>query len=74
NTVLRDNGAIFFKTDNEKLYEFSLNEMAEFGFNLRKITFDLHSTDEENIVTEYEARFAEQGMRILRVEAHKKVN
>ena len=70
--VLCADGDICFKTDNEKLFEFSLNEMSGFGFVLSNITFDLHSTDFENVVTEYEERFSAQGMRIYRVEARKR--
>ncbi len=70
--VLDDKGEIFFKTDNEKLFEFSLNEMSGFGLILSNITFNLHSTDLPNVVTEYEERFSSQGMRIYRVEARKR--
>ena len=71
-TVLAQGGALFFKTDNEKLFEFSLNELSGYGFILSHITFDLHKTDFPNIVTEYEERFSAQGMRIYRVEARKR--
>lgn len=70
-SVLCEDGFIFFKTDNSKLFEFSLNSMAEYGLRLRNITFDLAASDIENVVTEYEARFMEQGMNIYRVEAYK---
>lgn len=70
--VLAPEGEIFFKTDNEKLFEFSLNELSGFGLVLSNITFDLHATGLPNIVTEYEERFAAQGMRIYRVEARRR--
>lgn len=69
--VLRNDGFIFFKTDNTKLFEFSLNSMSEYGLKLRNITFDLAASGIDNVVTEYEARFMEQGMNIYRVEAYK---
>lgn len=69
--VLGERGFIFFKTDNAKLFEFSLNSMAEYGLKLRNITFDLAASGINNIVTEYEARFMEQGMNIYRVEGYK---
>lgn len=69
--VLGKDGFIFFKTDNTKLFEFSLNELAEYGLRMRNITFDLASCDIDNVVTEYEERFMEQGMNIYRVEAYK---
>ena len=70
-TVLRDGGEIFQKTDNEKLFAFSLCEFSAMGFLLQNITLDLHATDTPNIMTEYEERFAAQGMRIYRAEAVK---
>ena len=69
--VLCDDGFVFFKTDNSKLFEFSLNEIAEYGLKMRNITFDLASCEIDNVVTEYEERFMEQGMNIYRVEAYK---
>ncbi len=69
--VLCNDGFLFFKTDNTKLFEFSLNSMSEYGLRLRNITFDLAASGMDNVVTEYEARFMEQGMNIYRVEAYK---
>lgn len=62
--------AVFFKTDNRALFEFSLNTFSEENFRLSRITLDLHNSDfTENVMTEYETRFAEQGMPIYRLEA-----
>ncbi|WP_139491423.1 tRNA (guanosine(46)-N7)-methyltransferase TrmB [Brevibacillus dissolubilis] len=70
-TVLKIGGEIHLKTDNEALYEFSLNQFADERFQLRNITFDLHNSEwaENNVMTEYEQRFSERGQRIYRVEA-----
>jgi tRNA (guanine-N7-)-methyltransferase len=68
--ILKPGGRLCFKTDNEKLFEFSLNQFAAFGLGLSNITFDLHNSDfEGNIMTEYEARFAAKGSKIFRCEA-----
>lgn len=68
--VLKPGGQIHFKTDNEALFEFSLNEFSEYGLRLKNITFDLHhSLYMGNIMTEYERKFSELGMRIYRCEA-----
>lgn len=69
--VLTPNGEIHIKTDNESLFEFSLNELSHEHFQLRHITFDLHQSDlaEQNVMTEYEQRFAGRGQRIYRTEA-----
>lgn len=68
---LKPGGAIYMKTDNAKLFEFSLNEFADYGLRLSRITFDLHSLDEFNIMTEYEEKFSSQGMPIYRCVAAK---
>lgn len=65
--VLAPGGELFFKTDNEKLFEFSLNEFAGEGLNLSNITFDLHNSEfTGNVMTEYEAKFSSLGMKIYR--------
>ena len=71
-SVLVPNGAIFFKTDNRDLFDFSLEQFAEAGFELKNLTYDLHNSEfnEGNIVTEYEANFSAKGFKINRVEAH----
>lgn len=72
NKVLTKEGQIFFKTDNAKLFEFSLNEIAACPyFGLKNITFDLHASGMDNIMTEYEKKFSQQGMPIFRLEAYK---
>ncbi|MFD2370772.1 tRNA (guanosine(46)-N7)-methyltransferase TrmB [Brevibacillus sp. GCM10020057] len=70
--VLKPDGEIHMKTDNEKLFEFSLNQFAQERFQLRNITFDLHQSKlaEDNVMTEYEERFSSRGQRIYRCEAH----
>ncbi len=69
--VLKPHGEIHLKTDNENLFEFSLNQFANERFQLRNITFDLHQSAlaEENVMTEYEERFSSRGQRIYRTEA-----
>ncbi|GAF15252.1 tRNA (guanine46-N7-)-methyltransferase [Bacillus sp. JCM 19045] len=44
--------------------------MSTFGLSLKNVSLDLHnSAIENNIMTEYEERFSEKGMRIYRLEA-----
>ena len=70
--ILDENGQINFKTDNEKLFEFSLNEFAESNLNLRNITLDLANSEYEgNVTTEYEEKFMSLGMKIYRCEGRK---
>ena len=72
--VLADDGAIYFKTDNRDLFEFSLGEFPEAGFELSGVTYDLHATDIPNITTEYEEKFAAEGMPIHRLAATKRTD
>ena len=69
-SLLKDvHGEVHFKTDNRKLFEFSLNEIADMGYKMRNITLDLHNSKfEGNIMTEYETQFSEQGFPIYRLE------
>ncbi|MBS3994160.1 MAG: tRNA (guanosine(46)-N7)-methyltransferase TrmB [Alkaliphilus sp.] len=73
--LLIPKGEIYFKTDNEKLFEFSLNELALKYFLLRNITFDLHSSEyQQNVTTEYEDKFSSLNMKIYRCEAAKTID
>ncbi len=67
--LLKDGGEIHFKTDNDGLFDFSVEEMKEIGFELKNVTYDLHSTNTPNIMTEYEKRFSDMGVKIKRLEA-----
>ena len=71
--VLKPGGGIWMKTDNRKLFEFSLMSFEQNGFLLKNVCYDLHNSDfRGNVMTEYETRFAEQGMPIHRLEAYVK--
>lgn len=67
--LLKDGGEIRFKTDNDGLFDFSVQELTELSFDLSDVTYDLHATDTPNIMTEYEKRFSEMGVDIKRLVA-----
>lgn len=68
--VLNSGDYIWFKTDNRKLFEFSLNSFCDENFRLQNITLDLHDSGfEGNVITEYEQRFMDLGQPIYRLEA-----
>lgn len=68
--ILKPNGVICQKTDNMHFFEYSLESFSQSGFMLSNISLDLHHSDfEGNIVTEYESKFASQGLPIYRLEA-----
>ena len=71
--LLKDGGVLRFKTDNVGLFDFSLEQIAEVGLEPVKLTRDLHASEwsEGNVVTEYEAAFSSQGVRINMLEVVK---
>lgn len=71
-TFLVPGGEIYFKTDDDDLFASSLTYFEETGFKIIKKTYDLHSENcEENIVTEHERMFSEQGIKIKALIAKK---
>ena len=63
-TFLKDKGEIYFKTDDDELFEESLEYFKESKFNIKYITYDLHNSDYEgNIITEHEKMFTEKGIK-----------
>ncbi len=70
--ILSADGDIHQKTDNMGFFEYSLEQYSLAGFKLRNVSLDLHNSGfEDNIVTEYEKKFSEQGCRIYRLEAYR---
>ncbi len=70
--IFKDKKVIYMKTDNTALFEFSLQSLSEFGYTLKNISLDLHNSDyDENVLTEYEEKFSEKGIKINRLEAYK---
>ena len=71
---LKDNGEIYFKTDDDDLFHSSLLYFEEAGFEVLKKTYDLHTEPifEKNIETEHEKMFSEQGIKIKALIARKK--
>ena len=68
--ILVPDGKVEFKTDNKELFEFSLEEVEEAGWNLEASTFDLHHNEEMvqgNVMTEYEEKFSSMGNPICKM-------
>ena len=66
--VLRLNGEIHFKTDNAKLFEFTLEELELVGLPPQNVTRDLHKDGICGIMTGYEEKFHAMGTPINRCE------
>ena len=67
--VLKMGGQIHFKTDNQGLFEFSVEEIPNFGFTLSEVTRNLHENGPVGVMTDYEAKFYELGQPINRLVA-----
>ncbi|MCD8086345.1 MAG: tRNA (guanosine(46)-N7)-methyltransferase TrmB [Clostridiales bacterium] len=63
---LKPGGEIHFKTDNRPLFDFSLTQFPLAGYTLSQVTNDLHRDDPDVIMTDFEARFAAEGVKINR--------
>lgn len=66
--VIRENGEIHFKTDNAKLFEFSVEELELVGLPTKNLTRDLHANGPVGIMTGYEEKFYALGTPINRCE------
>ena len=64
-----------FKTDNQDLFRFSLEEIRAKNWILEASTFDLHRDpvlNQNNIMTEYEEKFSSMGHPICKLIARPK--
>ena len=63
---LKTKGEIYFKTDDDELFKESLEYFKESGFEIVKVTYNLEIENEfwQNIETEHEIKFKEQGIKI----------
>lgn len=67
--LLGKGGRLYFKTDNEGLFDFSLEEFAAVNAKILQMTRDLHHSDILNEVqTEYEEKFSAKGNKIFYAE------
>lgn len=63
---LAEGAEIYFKTDDDDLFESSLGYFEEAGFQITAKTYDLHAEPiwNNNIETEHEKMFSQQGIKI----------
>lgn len=69
--LFKDNFHIIQKTDNDSLFQFSLDSFKEYGYEIKKISNDLHNENIPNVMTEYEEKFSKMGIKIKYVEVIK---
>jgi tRNA (guanine-N7-)-methyltransferase len=76
-TVLKSEGELYFKTDNKRLFDWSLEQFDQCGWHQSQITRNLQRSnvaDEYKIMTQYEQKYHKNGDPIyfVRLSAHKK--
>lgn len=64
--VLKNGGEIHFKTDNAKLFAFTLEELEALNLPTSEVTDDLHANGPVGIMTGYEEKFYNLGTPIHR--------
>ena len=65
---------IIQKTDNIGLFAYSIESLSKYGYVLDKISLDLKNEDMDNVVTEYENKFMNMGIKINYLDAKKTTN
>ena len=72
-SFLAQDGEVYFKTDDDDLFNSSLLYFEETGFQILSKTYDLHAEPiwKNNIETEHEKMFSEQGIKIKALIAKK---
>ena len=67
--ILRKDGTVEFKTDNQDLFTYSLESIPEAGWKIDAYTRDLHHSEmaEGNVMTEYEVKFSSMGNPICKL-------
>lgn len=66
--ILKNNGEIIMKTDNEDLFESSLETFKEAGFKVVYVNRDFRSEKhDEDVISEYESKFISEGKVIYRL-------
>ncbi len=71
-TIFRNKKHIIMKTDNRKLFEYSIISCTDYGYHIKQISLNLYEEEiEDNIATEYEIKFSTKGCPIYRMEIEK---
>ncbi|MBQ1436501.1 MAG: tRNA (guanosine(46)-N7)-methyltransferase TrmB [Ruminococcus sp.] len=64
-SFLKKDAEIRFKTDDDGLFDESLEYFEQSGYEIKYLTRDLHASGvEDNIVTEHEKMFSDEGIKI----------
>ena len=69
--IFKNENRIIMKTDNVGLFNYSLESLKENGYEIQYITSDLDCLSDDNIMTEYENKFYNRGVKINKLIASK---
>ena len=70
--IFKNKKNIIMKTDNRKLFEYSIISYTSYGYKINDISLDLYKDDITfNIPTEYEMKFHDKGLPIYKIEVEK---
>jgi tRNA (guanine-N7-)-methyltransferase len=72
-TLLANDGALYFKTDNHALFDWSLESLVVSGWQIDQLTYDLHEAElpaHYKIITAYEQRYLNEKATICFVRAY----
>ncbi len=70
-SIFKNSKKIIQKTDNRKLFEFSILSYLDYGYKIKQISLDLKNDDIPNETTEYEEKFMAKNMPIYMIEIYK---
>lgn len=71
-TILKNEGEIELKTDNKRIFEYSVLSLLEHNWQLKDFSVDLHDGRTDIVTTEYEEKFKAKGMPIYYLKVQKK--
>ncbi len=70
-SIFKNGNNIIMKTDNRKLFEYSIKSFTDYGYKIEDISLDLHSDETDIVETEYEKKFVAKGNVIYKVNVKK---
>ena len=70
-SIFKNSKHIIMKTDNKDLFNYSVESLKEYGYNINDISYDLHKDKNSIITTEYEDKFTNTGIKINYLDATK---
>ena len=66
--LFKGNKNIIMKTDNRKLFEFSIMSFTNYNYKIEEISLDMYKDDiKDNVQTEYEYKFHNKGFPIYKI-------